>query len=240
MIDRALFLRCLCAENNLHFDATGKPEGTAKTVDWTLAAVTVQKVRRESATTIELDGVRVAIRYAADRHEFERHPQKEEAVHLHLETPVSAEAFTTVLQAVFAQGLDHAFVDRLPDFWQHYFRPQLAWTASQQVAPPIYELKDAAGTQDSVAPAVRHEAQPGYTPEAAADHVQGAVVLHMVVDATGATHQVSIQQPLGYGLDGRAAESAQAMRFQAGTRGGQPVAYSVQFRQEFVLVQVPH
>src|SRR3978361_1846716 len=70
-VGRALFLRCLCAENNLTFDPQGKPTGPLKPADWTLSAVDVSKVERKAPGSIELEGVRVAIRYNTDRHEFE-------------------------------------------------------------------------------------------------------------------------------------------------------------------------
>src|SRR5271168_655730 len=72
LIGKALFLRCFCAENNLSFDEQGHAIGTVKTTDWTLAGINVLKVERKSPTEIELQGVRVAIRFATDRREFDR------------------------------------------------------------------------------------------------------------------------------------------------------------------------
>ncbi len=77
MVGRALFLRCLCAENNLTFDAQGRVNGSVKKTGWTLSGMNVLKVSRKGANQIELDGVRVAVRYATDRHEFDRKPQND-------------------------------------------------------------------------------------------------------------------------------------------------------------------
>src|ERR1700761_4033769 len=65
-IDRALFLRCFCADNNLSFDLEGRPQGSSKTTDWTLSAINIQKVVRKRPGEVEMEGVRVAIRYASD------------------------------------------------------------------------------------------------------------------------------------------------------------------------------
>ena len=78
LVGRALFLRGLYLANDLSFDATGRISGGPKTGDWTLAGVNVLKVDRRGPKTIELDGVRVAIRYNTDNHQFERHPQNDE------------------------------------------------------------------------------------------------------------------------------------------------------------------
>ena len=80
LIGKALFLRCFCAENNLIFDEQGLPVGTVKTTDWTLAAVNIQKVERKGPGELELQGVRVAIRFATDRREFDRHPLNDDKV----------------------------------------------------------------------------------------------------------------------------------------------------------------
>jgi TonB family protein len=80
LIGRALILRCFCAENSLAFDAAGQLEQTVKLTDWTLAGVNVLKVERKAAGTIELDGLRVAVRFAPDRREFDRHAMNDEKV----------------------------------------------------------------------------------------------------------------------------------------------------------------
>src|SRR5271156_2327505 len=82
LIGKALFLRGFYLQNTLDYDAAGKVSGVPKGGDWTLAAVNVLKVERRSAAEIELDGVRVAIRYNADAHEFQRHPLNDEKMRL--------------------------------------------------------------------------------------------------------------------------------------------------------------
>jgi TonB family protein len=240
-IGRALFLRCFCADNNLSFDAQGKPQASAKTTDWTLAGINVQKVERKGPGEIELDGVRVAMRYATDRHEFDRHPQNDDKMRLTLADNGDTAAFTRELQAVFSMGIDRLLQRSMPDFWQHYFDPSMAWpqdalTGQQVVAfagPPV-----AAGGAESE-PTLTHRAEADYTPLASRDRVTGMVQVRMVVDLEGKPRHIVIVQPLGYGLDARAVEAAAKFRFTPATIRGKPVASTVLMSQDFLLVSPP-
>jgi len=242
MIGRALFLRCFCADNNLSFDIQGKPQGSVKTTDWTLAGISVQKAARKGPGEIELDGVRVAIRYATDRHEFDRHPQNDDKMRIILADNGDAAAFMRELQAVFSTGIDRTLQRSMPDFWQHYFDPLLAWPqdalTGQQIVtfagPPV-----AAGGSASE-PTVTHRAEAGYTPLASRDRVTGTVQVRIVVDVEGMPRHIVIVQPLGYGLDARAAEAAAKFRFTPATLKGKPVASTVLMNQDFLLAPAPH
>jgi len=241
MIGRALFLRCFCADNNLSFDTQGKPQASVKSTDWTLAGINVQKVERKSPGEIELDGVRVAMRYATDRHEFDRHPQNDDKMRLTLADNGDAAAFTRELQAVFSTGIDRPLQRSMPDFWQHYFDPSMAWPqdalTGQQIVtfagPPV-----ATGGSES-GPTVTHRAEAGYTPLASRDRVTGTVQVRMVVDLEGMPRHIVIVQPLGYGLDARAVEAAAKFRFTPATIKGKPVASTVLMSQDFLLVSPP-
>src|SRR6266849_4647637 len=84
LVGKALFLRGFYLSNELTYDADGRVQGTPKVGDWTVAAVNVLKVERRGAGEIELDGVRVAIRYNTDSHEFQRHALNDEKMRLHV------------------------------------------------------------------------------------------------------------------------------------------------------------
>jgi TonB family protein len=241
-VGSALFLRCLCAENNLSFDAEGRLEGDrAKTTDWTLAAVNVLKVERRPGTgqgpgEIELEGVRVAMRYATDRHEFDRHPQNTEKMKILVADSGDVKGFQRALRAIFAVGIDVPLQRSLPEYWQHYFDPQRAWE-KDEVTEQTVVTPGALGTAAGVVEAeVTHKTQAGYTDAAGRDKVQGTVAVRMVVDAEGEARRIAIAQPLGYGLDERAAEATAKLRFSPAVMGGKPVASNVLLRQEFVVV----
>ena len=238
LIGRALFLRCFCAENNLQFDTQGKPTGQIKTVDWTLAGVNVQKAERKDANTIQLEGVRVAIRYATDRREFDRHPLNDEKVRILLADPGNPAAFQSALKTIFSVGIDRTLQHSMPDFWQHYFEPTKDWQDDLK-GQTIY-TPGTPGTPAGLAgPTQTHKADAGYSEPATHDRVQGTLTLRMIVDTNGSPRRVTVVQPLGYGLDARAAEAAEKFRFAPGMLNGIPVDESIVINQQFELVPVP-
>ncbi len=237
MVGRALFLRCFCAEDNLSFDAQGHVAGQVKTTDWTLAAVNVQKVERKGPGEIELDGVKVAIRFATDRHEFDRHPQNDDKMRIVIAETGDAAAFERALKSVFATGIDRELQRAMPQYWQHYFEPGLAWPQDALTGQAINSI--AAATPTASIAAVTHKSDAGYTPLAGRDRVGGTVRLRMVVDAEGMPRRIAVLQPLGYGLDERAVEALGKYRFTPAMVQGQPVASNVTIDEEFVVVQTP-
>jgi hypothetical protein len=82
LVGKGLFLRGFYLNNDLTYDAAGRVQGSPKVGDWTVAAVNVLKAERRGADEIELDGVRVAIRYNSDTHEFQRHSLNDEKMRL--------------------------------------------------------------------------------------------------------------------------------------------------------------
>jgi hypothetical protein len=220
LIGRPLFLRCLCSENNLTFDADGQPSQPVKPTDWTLAAFNLQKVERKDPSTVELDGVRVAIRYAPDRHEFDRHNLNDEKIKIVVRIPMQDDgksSFRHTLGNVFADGLDLRLQRAMPSFWEHYFLPQTPWPKDaldgQTVVTPA-ALNAAPGAPAGIVePKPLKRSNASFTPEASHDRVNGDVVLRLVVDPAGDPRRIAIVQPLGYGLDARAVDSAAKDRF---------------------------
>jgi TonB family protein len=234
MVGRALFLRCFCAEDSLRFDAEGRVVGLAKAADWTLAGVNVLKVERKAPGEIELDGVRVAVRFAADRREFDRHAQNDEKMKIVVADTGDAAAFERALKAVFATGIDRPLQESMPEFWQHYFDPSRAWPQDTLTGQTIESIP-APTTTASVA-GLTHRSEASYTAEAAHDRVVGQVRLRLVVDAEGVPRRIAVLQPLGYGLDEKAVEAAGKYRFTPAVDKGRPVNSAVSMDQEFVVV----
>jgi TonB family protein len=234
-IGNALFLRCLCADDNLRFDAQGKliTSGAAvKTTDWTLAGVNVLKAERVQGG-VELDGVRVAMRYAPDRREWDRHPQNLEKVRIVIADPADPKGFRRALAAVFSMGIEVGFQRSLPEYWRHYFEPGLPWPKDELTDAKVL-LPNAPGAVEAQ---VTKKAEAGYTTEAERDKVGGTVALRMFVTTEGVAKRVSIAQPLGYGLDARAVEATEKLRFTpARLVSGQVENSYIVIRQEFVVV----
>jgi TonB family protein len=79
-------------------------------------------------------------------------------------------------------------------------------------------------------PVPTYRPEPKYTEEGRSAHIQGIVMLQLVVDEQGMPTQISVLSPLGYGLDEAAIEAVTHWRFQPGTKDGKPV--KVQARVE--------
>jgi TonB family protein len=240
-IGRALILRCFCAENNLNFDADGKPAGTVKPEDWTLAAVNVLKVERKAPGVIELEGARVAIRYNSDRHEFERHPQNDDKMRITIADTGDPKQFEHALATIFSVGIDLPLQRTMPDYWRHYFDPQLAWPQDDLSGQTIYVMYSAGSVANSslTSPVVTHRADSSYTAFASRDRLNGLVRLRLVVNAQGLPQRIAIAQPLGYGLDERAIEAAAKFRFTPAMHNGAAAPSMVLLDQEYVPVTAP-
>jgi TonB family protein len=241
LMGRALFLRGLYLTNDLEFDAAGRVSGAPKTGDWTLAGVNVLKVERRGAKTIELDGMRVAIRYNTDNHQFERHPLNDEKMKILVGDPAGLSGWNAAVDKIFAQGIDPGLQRAMPPFWQHYFNPALAWPQDAVTGQTIYTLFGQPGqAKDVTPPTVLRKTDAKMTSFAEHDKVHGVLQLRMVIDAAGVPHRIAIARPIGYGLDERAVEAVAKWQFQPGMRGGQPVAVEMLLNYDFEFVAPPH
>lgn len=257
LVGKALILRGFYAASDLNYDAEGRIQGAPKVEDWTLCGVNIGTARRKGAHEIDLDGVRVAIKYNQEAHQFERHPQKNEAVHISIATttPVSAGPAgaddAAILQrafaAIFSVGIDPALQRAVPTFWQHYFDTGLAWGKDELSdvrivtpgqtgpgAPTAEEMKS------FVNPVAEHRENAKFTDLAVRDKVTGEIELKMVVDAEGIPRRIAIVRPIGYGLDARAVETVAKWRFRPGTLEGKPVAATIIVREQFDVPATGH
>jgi TonB family protein len=207
--------------------------------DWTVAAVNVLKVERK-AGEIELDGVRVAIRYNVDNREFQRHPLNDEKMRVVVKDPGDVKSLEAAFAAMFSVGIDPGLQRGMPDYWRHYFDPSLAWPEDELTGRTVYPLYAAADQgKDVTAPREQHEAEPKYAGFAVRDKVQGAVQLRLVVDANGVPQRIVVSRPLGYGLDASAVEAVRKWRFAPGMKEGSAVATGVVVEQQFSVVNPP-
>jgi TonB family protein len=243
LVGKGLFLRGFYLNNDLTYDAAGRVQGSPKVGDWTVAAVNVLKAERRGVDEIELDGVRVAIRYNPDTHEFQRHPLNDEKMRL-VVLAGKDEGNTKQLEAAFAAmfsvGIDPALQRSMPDYWRHYFNPALPWPEDGLRGQTIYPLYGAADqAKDVTAPKVEHRVDAKYSDFAVRDKVQGTLQLRVVVDASGVPQRIAVSRPLGYGLDASAVEAMTKWRFAPGMKDGGPVASGVTVEQQFSLMAAP-
>jgi TonB family protein len=232
LIGKALFLRNFYASNSLTYSATGQVEGDAKPTDWTLAAVNVLKATRPTPDEIELEGVRAAIRYNPDAHEFQRHALNDQKIRLVIQldpNPASqASQLRAAFAAIFAVGIDPALQRSMPPLWSHYFDPGLAWPADALATATIYQMLGQADQPKDITPtSVASKVEPEFTAAARIDKVKGPLQLRLVVDAAGVPQRIVVTRPFGYGLDERAAEAMAKWRYNPAIRNGQPVPVAI-------------
>ncbi len=84
-------------------------------------------------------------------------------------------------------------------------------------------------------PAIAHEVKPDYTEDARRRHVEGDVVLEVIVLADGSVGSVRVVRGLGYGLDDNAVQALRRWRFHPAQRHGVPVDVLVEVAMEFRL-----
>jgi TonB family protein len=226
LVGRALILRSFYAANNLAFDATGRVEGTPKSTDWTLADVNVLKAARRGPETIELEGVRVAI----------RHPLNDDKMKLLLTQPPnpSVRGMEGYFNAIFSIGIDPALQRSMPAYWRHYFDPTVAWPPDALAGTTVFAMYGQPDQpKDVTGPVLAHKTDAEFTDPARHDNVKGPVQLRLVVDAAGLPQRIAVTRPLGYGLDERAAESIAKWRFTPAMRAGKPVAAGIVVNLDF-------
>jgi TonB family protein len=239
LIGEALFLRGFYTADALAYDATGILQGPApRPADWTLSAINILKATRQGSDAVELEGVRAAIRYNPDAHEFQRHPQNIEKVRVfvrladpgpNIDATAAAHQLRAAFAAIFAIGIDPALQRSMPPLWSHFFDPSLAWPPDSLTGQTIYPLfgGQPGQPQDVTPPVVAHRVDPQFTDAAARDRVTGPMQLRIVVDARGLVQHIVVAHPLGYGLEQQAADAVAKWRFDPATRQGQPVASAI-------------
>jgi TonB family protein len=108
----------------------------------------------------------------------------------------------------------------------------LVATLSPVVAQEVFTAKDGVTLPTPV-----RSIKPGYTAAAMEAHIEGTVLLDVVVLDDGKVGEVKVSQSLDmeYGLDTQAVEAAKQWLFKPGTKDGKPVAVRVTLEMTFTL-----
>ena len=233
LIGKALILRGSYVGNQLSYDGAGKVEGAPKSGDWTLAGMNVTKATRLAPDKIELEGVRVALRYNPDAHEFQRHPINDQTIKVLLKAD-DLKQFRATVAAIFSFGIDPLVQRSTSPAWQHYFDPNLPWPADTLTGQTTYPLNGLPNqAKDVTPPVLAHKVDATITDLALRDKVKGQVQLRIAVDTDGVPKHIAITRPLGYGLDEKAAEAIAKWRFTPAMRAGQPVPAAILVNLDF-------
>jgi TonB family protein len=86
-------------------------------------------------------------------------------------------------------------------------------------------------------PVLVTEVRPEYTREAMDAHIEGTVLLKVVVQQDGSVGEISVERSLDsvHGLDQQAVDAAKQWKFKPGTKDGEPVAVRVHVELAFTL-----
>lgn len=103
-------------------------------------------------------------------------------------------------------------------------------SSDEECLSPIYRQSDV--TQMAF---MKEHPQVPYTAEAVQNKVEGKIVLQLVVCSNGRVSDITIIEPLAFGLTDRAIEAIRKVRFQPALLGTQPV--SVMTKQTFACTQ---
>lgn len=84
-------------------------------------------------------------------------------------------------------------------------------------------------------PTAIYSAAPDYSEKARKKHLQGTVVLSLIVDAEGVPRDIHVTKPLGMGLDEEAVKAVRNWRFKPALEDGKPVTFPTTVEVDFRL-----
>lgn len=102
--------------------------------------------------------------------------------------------------------------------------------AAMQTERPVYKIG-----ADVTAPAPTYREEVQYTPEAKAARIEGAVLLSVVIEASGTVSGIQVLRGLDAGLDKQATLAVEKWRFKPAMKDGAPVAVSANIEVNFQL-----
>ncbi|SRR5581483_1621868 len=89
-------------------------------------------------------------------------------------------------------------------------------------------------------PKAIYSPDPDYSKKALKKHLEGTVVLSLIVDAEGVPRDVHVTRSLGLGLDEEAIKAVRNWRFKPGLEDGKPVALPLSVEVDFRIVAQWH
>ncbi|HZS28960.1 MAG TPA: energy transducer TonB [Candidatus Angelobacter sp.] len=226
--NRVLALRFPFVHGDQKFDSTGHPL-SSPSGEWLVYGGILVRDLSLSSNMLRLEGPRVALTQTQGNEKPSAIPLKKDdiKVEISLDAPLnSIDEAQALLNRVFfldKDGLLHA----KPEYRR----------AGGDVDEPIYKFgKD---KNDIKPPRATYTPEPDYTDEARRSKFQGTVVLGLLIDKNGQVCRITIERPLGKGLDEEAVESVKKWRFKPATRNGEPVAVEMKVEVSFQLYDRP-
>jgi len=108
--------------------------------------------------------------------------------------------------------------------------PPAGQTAANDPYPGAYRVGGGVSPPKAI-----YAPDPQYSKQARAAHVEGRVVLWLIVDADGLPQEIKVQRAQGMGLDEEAIKAVQQWRFQPAMKDGKPVPVMINVEVNFRL-----
>ena len=231
---KPLFLRGMYGENKLSFDAAGKPLQPYTPAPFTEAGMDVSSVKI-IGDQLRIEGWRMGLQFNG-KGVSRRVQVKAKNYNGTIQIEIgggSGTDYAPALDAIFAPDLA-SLTPSLPSYWQpyalaHFALPGSAPAPASGSTSPATKFKGASADEPiqvdgSVKPPKLLESQePEYTPAARAAKLSGKVALSVWILKDGTVNHVSIEKPVGLGLDEAALAALQKYKFSPATQYGKPV-----------------
>jgi TonB family protein len=171
-----------------------------------------------------------------------------------------ARAFTAERLAAAASMLRDLYVaawvksaEPVPEWHEEHANamPTTAGAAAQGIPVtglPVTNAKEAPNSADDAPvrasdphavkpPFLQYAPDPAYTQEARNLHIQGVVLVGLIVDAAGTPQEIRVIRPLGHGLDEQAVIAVSKFRFKPAIYHGKPVPVQINIEVNFHLLR---
>ena len=238
LLGRPLYLRGLWAEDNLHFDSSGKLIGNSDLVSFTLSGIEIEKVQLKQ-DRLQLVGRRIGLELTGSTPKrapllVGAHFPRKEEVHLEISAPPSGD-YSAALDVVFAQNIGD-LVPVIPSWWQPYVHKYLITNGipyDTLLSPPTDRPMHVGGSVRP--PTLLANKEADFNQYAKVMKYQGIVLIRLVVDKEGKPSHLVVERGLGLGLDERAIAAVQDYLFSPATRNGKPVAVEIGMEVNFQI-----
>jgi TonB family protein len=224
LVDKVLYLRGRWSDNDLTFDADGKPSKAYKPAAFTEAGFEAKSVNLRDGR-LRIEGQRMALEFAPDGKMKQVQLKTKNysgQITIEVKGNPSGSDFGKALDAIFAPDLA-SLVPSLPNYWQSYAQKNFLPADITAPKPPAKDSNAAPGGGTVKPPKLLKYADADFTQEAKDLKFSGTVQIYMWIEENGAVSHFKIVKPLGLGLDEAALVALQKYKFAPATRDGKPV-----------------
>lgn len=243
---KPVFLRGMYGENKLSFDSAGKPLRPYTSVPFTEAGMDVSSVKM-TGDQLRIEGWRMGLEFngkGVGRRVQVKAENYNGKIQIEIEGGPGTD-YAPALDAIFAPDLA-SLTPSLPSYWQpyalaHFALPGSAPAPASGSTSPATKSKGASADEPiqvdgSVKPPKVLESQePVYTRAAKAANLSGKVKLYLWLLEDGTVTHVSIEKPVGLGLDEAALAALQRYKFSPATQYGKPVKVKLYIDMNFEI-----